>query len=202
MAQFPRNEADITELARMVAAGLEQNPGLYPEPPAPPADLRVALERYHDADREVREALVTLQQRYDARRAALAEVVGLTKADLRYAEYTARYDGAALGMLGWGGRRKRQRLRPPGQVLGFRIVRQDLDSVALVWDKPVDGGRPAAYRIECRRAGEDAWRIEGSAVDTSITLNNQERGVQLTYRAIAINRAGEGMESAVAEAVL
>ena len=202
MARFPRNESDIMDLARTVAAGLERNPGRFPEPPAPPADLHAALERYYEADREVREALVMLQQRHDARRAALAEVVDLTKADLRYAEYTTHYDDIALGSLGWGARRKPRRLQPPGQVLGFRIVRQDVDSVLLAWDKPVDGGPPAAYRIEYSRDRGRAWRMAGTTVDTNLTLYNQERGVQLAYRAIAFNRAGEGMESAIDEAVL
>jgi len=202
MAEFPRTEAEINELARTVASGLEQNADVYPEPPVAPAELRAALERYHGADQEVHSALATLQQLYDARRAALAEVVDLTKTDLRYAEYTVHYDDVALGKLGWGGRRKPRRLRPPGQVLNFRIVRQDLDRVVLAWDKPVDGGPPAAYRIECSRGGRDTWRVAGSTVDTNATLYNQERGVQLAYRAIAINRAGEGMESAIDEAVL
>jgi hypothetical protein len=202
MAKFPRTGADIMELARLVASGLEQNPDAYPEPPVAPAELRAALERYREADHEVLAALGRLQQLYDAKRAALAEVVDLTKADLRYAEYTVRYDHVELIKLGWGGRRKRRRLQAPGQVLGFRIVRQDLDSVTLAWDKPVDGGPPAAYRIECSRDGRDTWREAGSTVHTNVTLHNQERGVQLAYRAIAINRAGEGMESAIDEAVL
>jgi len=202
MAKFPRTEAEITELARTVASGLEQDPDRYPEPPASPAELRAALERYHEADQQVHSALATLQQLYDVRRAALAKVVDLTKTDLRYAEYTVRYDAAALSTLGWGGRRKPRRLRRPGQVLNFRIVRQDLDSVVLTWDKPVDGGPPAAYRIECSRGGRDTWREAGSTVHTNVTLYNQERGVQLAYRAIAINRAGEGMESGIDEAVL
>ena len=202
MAQFPRTEAEIAELARLVASGLEQNTDVYPEPPVAPAELHAALARFHEAHHEVLAAEFRLKELYGAKRAALAEVVDLTKTELRYAEYTVRYDDVALMGLGWGGRRKRRRLEPPGQVMGFEIVRQERDSVALAWNKPTDGGRPAAYRIECCRAGEKAWREAGSAVHTRVTLYNQERGVQLAYRVIAFNRAGEGQESAIAEAVL
>jgi hypothetical protein len=62
MAKFPRTGADIMELARLVASGLEQNPDAYPEPPVAPAELRAALERYREADHEVLAARGRLQQ--------------------------------------------------------------------------------------------------------------------------------------------
>lgn len=42
----------------------------------------------------------------------------------------------------------------------------------------------------------------GTALETEITLNNQERGKEWAYRVVAINKAGESEPSNTVEAVL
>ena len=44
--------------------------------------------------------------------------------------------------------------------------------------------------------------VLGKALESSIMLKNQERGVEWQYRVIAVNREGECMESNVVTAVL
>jgi len=63
-------------------------------------------------------------------------------------------------------------------------------------------GAASAYKVQRARSGKDKWTPAGTAVHTTIVLKDQERGVEWQYRVIAVNRAGEGMESNVMTAVL
>ena len=64
------------------------------------------------------------------------------------------------------------------------------------------GGNVASYKIERRERPEGAWSIAGMAIESKITLHNQERGKEWEYRVIAVNRAGEGIPSNTVMAVL
>lgn len=202
MASFPRTEAKVTELARDVIAGLDTLRDHFPTPPVPHHALQAALDAFHEADAAAVDAAATASRRYAEKKTAFSNLVALLKTDLRYAENTVGFDGAILSGLGWGGRKPKTRLEPPGQVLGLGIVREGEGWIALRWDKPVDGGKAQAYRVQVRAGRQASWREAGSTVMTEITLNDQQRGVDLEYRVIAINRAGEGPASAVAFAVL
>lgn len=50
--------------------------------------------------------------------------------------------------------------------------------------------------------GGGDWADVGMAVDSEITLNGQEPGVEFEYRVIAVNKAGEGPASNIVRAVL
>lgn len=70
-------------------------------------------------------------------------------------------------------------------------------------EKPVAGGTPASYKIERRELTEGGtWALAGIAIEIEVTLNSQERGKELEYRVIAINKAGEGEPSNTVTAVL
>ena len=64
------------------------------------------------------------------------------------------------------------------------------------------GGKVASYKIERRERPEGAWSIAGMAMESEITLHNQERGKEWEYRIIAVNKSGEGMPSNTVMAVL
>ena len=69
--------------------------------------------------------------------------------------------------------------------------------VSLSWSAPVDdGGSPiTSYRIEILR--DAAWVLYASTSSTSITLPVLAKGAELTYRVIAVNRAGLSQPSSV-----
>jgi hypothetical protein len=46
------------------------------------------------------------------------------------------------------------------------------------------------------------WTIAGMAIDSEITLTNQERGKDLEYRVIPVNTAGQGEPSTTVAVVL
>ena len=202
MARFPRTAPKVAALARNVIAGLETYATVFPSPPVSPDDLRAALDAYSKASHAAATAAGIAKQRFAEKDAALKELTGLLKTDIRYAENTVDYDHGSLKGLGWGGRKPKTPVEHPSQVLGLEIVREGEGWIALRWNKPADGGKPAAYRVQLRASRKGSWREVGSTVDTEITLHNQERGVDLEYRIVAINRAGESTPSGTAAAVL
>jgi hypothetical protein len=202
MASFPRTEAEVLELAKTVIGGLEGAPDQFPEPPVEPARLEAAMEAFEKAKAAAVQAAATAKQRTKEKAQALATLTEMLKADLRYAEIATDGDHPKLTRLGWGARRPRTPLQPPGQTLGMSIVREGPDWIELSWKKPADGGKPAAYRVQVRARKQGPWRDVGSTVEPAITLYNQESGTELNYRVLAVNRAGEGSPSAAVTAVL
>ncbi len=74
--------------------------------------------------------------------------------------------------------------------------------VYIDWKEPMDGGQVAAYRVQRRKREGGDWTDVGMSVDSEITLNAQDSGVEYEYRAIAVNSAGDGPASNIARAVL
>lgn len=124
------------------------------------------------------------------------------KADLRYAETTVNYDDDQLKLIGWGGRKTRTSLEAPGQCRSLEAAREGEGWVFLDWKEPVDGGAVAAYKIQRRERPSGAWSDVGMAIESEITLSNQERAKEWEYRVLAVNKAGEGEPSNTVMAVL
>ena len=132
---------------------------------------------------------------------ATTTLVDLMKANLRYAESITRFDGGKLELIGWNAPRNRTPTGMPGQVRTLEVLRQGKGWLFLDWKEPVDGGQPAAYKVQRRRPGATDWTDVGMAVESEITLNGQEPGVEFEYHVIAVNKAGEGPASNIVRAV-
>jgi hypothetical protein len=200
--KFPRREADVAALARQIVSGLTAETDDFPSPPLPPAALQSLLDTYKRTHEAVVQARAALALAVDEKDAALENLVLGMKADLRYAEYAVKHDGAKLKSLGWRKRKPRSPTPVPGQTSQLVIVREDLGSIALEWKKPKDGGPVATYLVQVSHAGKGDWRTASLCFETEITLAEQERGVQLEYQVVALNKAGEGLPSNVVAAVL
>lgn len=123
------------------------------------------------------------------------------KTDLRYAENTTRRDDGKLQLLGWGAPRSRTPTGIPGQVRTLEVIREGKDWVFLDWKPPVDGGEVTAYKVQRRKREGGDWTDVGMAIESEITLDGQESGVEFEYRVLAANRAGEGPPSNIVRAV-
>ena len=66
----------------------------------------------------------------------------------------------------------------------------------------IDGGKPAAYKIQRRERPAGDWQDVSIAMDSETTLVDQPRGKELEYRAVAVNKAGDGEPSNTVLAVL
>ena len=202
---YPSREADILRLAHDIAAGLAAHPDVFPSPPHSPEDFQQALAA-HDANREAHiVAHATAARSTVAKGASLATVEAMSTSTIRFAENITRGDDGKLQLIGWGGRRARTLtvVEPPAQVRTLELVREGKDWVFLDWKEPLEGGEIAAYRVQRRkREGGGDWVDVGMSVESEVTLNGQEAGVEYEYRVIAVNKAGEGPPSNIVRAVL
>ncbi len=202
MAQFPRTEPQVIVLAQDMAAGLAANAAVYPAPPVAPADLQTAMAAYITARDAAVAAAAAAEQATAAKNEALQALTDDMKADLRYAETTVDYDDDQLKLIGWGGRKSKTSLEAPGQTRSLEAPREGEGWVFLDWKEPVDGGAVAAYKIQRRLRPDGPWSDAGMAIESEITLTNQERGKEWEYRVLAVNKAGEGEPSNTVMAVL
>jgi len=203
MATFPRTEATVAGLARRLIGGLRERSSVFPNPPVSVDELQGVLDEYKRADAAVQEAKASVALRYKEKAESYAALVDCMKSDIRYAENTVDYDDAKLTAIGWGGRRRRRKLEVPGQTRSLEVLREGPEWIKLDWKKPDEGGKVAAFKVQCRSpVGDGAWRDVGVTSGTEIVLHGQERGVALTYQVIAVNKAGEGGPSNLVGAVL
>jgi len=202
MAQFPIKESEIKSLAQNIVTGLTENAAIYPAPPVAAVDLQAVLDSFIVLGDECVSARALAEQATVTKDAGLEELRDAMKAVLRYAEDTVDYDDAKLSLLGWGGRAPATALEAPGQARNLEVLRQGEGWLELDWKKPAEGGAVASYKIERRERPAGDWMIISMAIESEATLMNQERGKEWEYRVIAVNKAGEGMASNTAVAVL
>jgi hypothetical protein len=202
MARFPSKEAEVFALAQQMMSGLAANVAVYPSPPVTVAELGAAFGGYMTANNAATAAQAAAEQATAAKDDALQTLADGMRADLRYAENTVNFDDDQLKLIGWGGRRARTSLEAPGQARTLEAPRQGDGWVFLDWKEPVDGGKVAAYKIERRERPSGPWTDVGLAIESEITLSNQERGKEWEYRVIAVNKVGEGTPSNTVMVVL
>nr|VFJ43429.1 MAG: hypothetical protein BECKFM1743A_GA0114220_1000817 [Candidatus Kentron sp. FM]VFJ43869.1 MAG: hypothetical protein BECKFM1743C_GA0114222_1000419 [Candidatus Kentron sp. FM]VFK05757.1 MAG: hypothetical protein BECKFM1743B_GA0114221_1000412 [Candidatus Kentron sp. FM] len=193
MATYPTEEAKILILAQEMSSGLEANSDIYPEPPVDIPGLDEALTAYIAARDAAVAAHSAAEQATATKRQALSTLNDRIKLNLRYAERVVRFDDAKLKAIGWGGPKEPTPLAAPGRTRDLRIREQETGRISLVWKKPADGGKVAAYKVVFRkRATESGWNNAGMAISTELTLTGQPQGEELEYGVAAMNKAGEG----------
>jgi len=202
MARFPSKEAEVLALSQEMATGLAANVAIYPSPPVSLMDLASSVNAYISAKNAAIAALAAAEQATAAKDEALEALTNDMKADLRYAENTVDFDDDKLKLIGWGGRKAKTSLEAPGQARTLEAPRQGEGWIFLDWKTPTDGGKVAAYKIQRRERPSGPWTDAGMAIESEITLSDQERGKEWEYRIIAVNKAGEGEPSNTVMAVL
>jgi len=199
--RFPRTEAGIATLAGRVIDGLTNAAEDFPAPPIPVEELRGKLDAFQAADTATVAAKAAFRSQHAAKDEALEELVDAVKANLRYAEIAVRDAPQKLSALGWRLPRDGTPLQPPGETRDITIVSEGDTWAILRWKPPADGGAPAFYRIQRRQEGAP-WDDADTTTGTEQLMSNQPRGVQLHYRVIAVNKAGDGPPSATVTLVL
>jgi len=202
MARFPNSEAEVVALAEAMATGLTDSAAIYPTPPVAPLDLTAAITAYTTAKNAAIAAQAAAEQATDDKDDALDALTDAMKSDLRYAENTVDFDDAKLRLIGWAGRKASAPLSPPGQARLLEAPQQGEGWLHIDWKSPVDGGRPAAYKVMRRERPEGPWADIATALDTEASLVDQPRGKELEYRVVAANKAGDGEPSNTVMAVL
>lgn len=203
MARFPLRLADIAGLAQSVAAGLQEHPELFADPPVSGEVLAASLADLMTAQAQVAAAQAAALQATRIQQEYLATLSRQIRADLRYAENHVAFADEKLKYLGWSAPRTKRPAAAPGQALMLTATRTETGAVALRWHKPADGGRPAGYKIYRRHRAAESGRYE--MVELALTcraiLPNQPAGAVLEYRIAAVNRSGEGPPSNTATVI-
>jgi fibronectin type III domain protein len=195
MGTFPRTEATVAELAETLVTGLEDNVLTYPAPTVSTVDLDALMTAYTDAKNAMVAATAAAETATNAKVDAMEGLVAAMKSDLRYAENTVDFEDDKLKLLGWSGRKTPTPQPAPGQVQLLEVTQQGEGWLALQWEAPNTGGKPDAYKVMRRQRPEGQWSEVHTAVTTEANLINQPRGLELEYRIIAVNKAGEGQPS-------
>ena len=201
MARFPKAEAKIAQLARFIADGLANAPDVFPSPPVGPAELLAQLAEFQKQFAALAASRAETAGRRSAKNRSLKTMKDSMRANLRYAEVMARRHPQKLVSLGWGKRRPRTPLQPPGEVRDIAIRNEGDTWLLLGWEAPVDGGAVAVYQVQRRKPG-GSWEDVATSMDPIELLREQPRGVDLEFRVVALNRAGAGPPSATVTAVL
>jgi hypothetical protein len=202
MARFPKSEAEAAALARRMITGLTEGTEEFPAPPVPPQEIEAALAEYDAAKDAALAADGAAREKYAVKDEAFEKLVDLMKADLRYAENTVRHEPEKLKQLGWGGRKSGTIMEVPGQVRSLELVGQGEGWCILDWKAPSSGGSVAAYRVQYRTKDTRSWSDAGMSIESEVVLSGQQRGVELLYQVVAVNKSGEGEPSNVVSLVL
>jgi hypothetical protein len=202
MATFPTRENDVMALADDLIKGLTRDAEIFPSPPTSAEELQASFDKFQQAREAAATADGAARDAHGAKDEALDELTDKMKADLKYAEITTDQDEGKLNLIGWGAPRARNRLDRPGRARDLEVVRSGKGWIYLDWKPPVEGGDVAAYKVQCSHPEEDLWKNAGTAIETELLLNDQERGVDLVYHVIAMNRAGEALPSNIVRVVL
>ena len=192
--KFPKREADIKALARKIIKGLQENP-YFPSPPVSSSELQNQLDTVDSQSDAQVAAYAAAEQITDSKHESIDTMIASMRAILDYAEYAAEDDDAKLSMLGWGARSPQTPPTAPGQARLFEVMQQGAGWVLFDWKRPTDGGLVSYYLIQRRDRAEGDWVTAGTSIETEARLQNLERGEELEFCVIAVNRAGEGPAS-------
>ena len=202
MARFPRKESDVAALASQMITGLKEHAEEFPAPPRSVEQLEASLSEYRGMLEAAVIASAAASEAYEDKTEALETLVEDMKLVLGYAENTMKNDPTKLKNLGWDGRKDPSSPQPPGQVRALEVKREGPGWIYLDWKRPIEGGVIAAYHVQVGHSELGEWKVVSTCFDTMAVLMGQERGVELYYRVVAVNRTGEGLPSNTVTALL
>ena len=196
MAEFPKTEEGIIQLAQTMISGMAENPD-YPALPVSTSDLRNLLDAFVGASNAQVAAYTAAEQSTQTKRTTKDALTAGMRADLNYAEYAVNGDDVKLNLIGWSGRMPPTPIAAPGQPLHFQVVAQSPGTVHLRWKRSAaDGGAAAYFVIKRRGRGDDEeWTPVHTQTGVEAELTNQKRGKELEYCVTAVNRSGESLPS-------
>ena len=201
MPRFPEDEPSIFALGQAIIGGARAAAADFRDCPISVDELEARFRRSKAADLAAVEADALSRTCHAAKDREIAEMIEAMKVTLAYAEITYRKTPEQLTGLGWGPRRPKAAPKPPGEVRDIAILGEGETWIKLGWKQPADGGKVKIYQIE-RRDGDGPWNMAGASPKPGTVLTDQPRGIRLSFRVIAVNKAGEGAPSGVVAAVL
>lgn len=208
MAVFPRTETNVYDLALQMLSGLNEHGDLYPSITDDAKNaLATAFGNYNvarnaqaETQAVAKNATIDKNEKQEAIEEQMRKIIYL-------AEHDCMNDPGNLDYIGWGDRKPPTPLTKPGQPGELTPAYEGPGTLTLSWDKPASGGSVSSYRIERSDQPEGGgvpgpWTLITNSYSESVTMENQPRGVEMQYRVIATNSAGDSMPSNIATVVL
>lgn len=208
MPAFPTKETNIAVLAYRMVAGYVDHLADFPHIGFGGLNmLLVAYSNYSTARDVQGQACAVVKLATDNKNASLGTLRELMKKCLKKSEVDVGSDSEKLEYIGWGPKAEPQPADPPAAPGNLTSLAEGPGTVILKWDSPIDSAPVRNYITEKRIYLEDKgrfgpWQIAGTSLDNEINLKNQPTGVQLEFRAKAINAGGESSPSNTIAVVL
>lgn len=205
--QFPSKENDVISLAQTMLAGLTAHAADFPS--ITPAALQTALSGYTASRDNQDNAKAIAQVATVSKEEAMEDLVTIMKNNIKAAQIDTTSNPAKLTEIGWAPKSTPTSISAPAAPSDLQSFYEGPGSLTLKWVKPVyDSSRPVANYVIQRRdqiavGGEFTdWKLVDMSYQTEIKLIGQPRGLQLEYRVIATNAAGNSMPSNASPVVL
>jgi hypothetical protein len=207
--KFPKRKNEIVLLAEQILAGVAANTTTYPSPPFVITDLTQTLTDVKTAiaQRQAKEA--ALEAAVEDENSKFDTLIREMKKVLYIAEAYHAADSVKLSLIGWATSDDPSSTLPdqPQELIAREL---DRGKVELAWSlpRPATGGVVRFYRIERRtRQTDNSWTDWGkdktySTTNRQIELQDQPMGIELEYRVICVNPAGESIPSNTVRVVL
>ncbi|MCK4752153.1 MAG: fibronectin type III domain-containing protein [Planctomycetes bacterium] len=205
MPKFPKKEADILALSKLMSAGYVAHPGDFPDI----ARIKLAIARsFYKNARDARNlAQSAVKIATEAKNASLGRLKEVMDCCLKKSVVDTFANPEKLALIGWGPRIQSQSSEAPSQPNNLTAVTTGPRSLLLMWDRPNSDSPAVRNYIVERRCQEQngqfsSWIVSGTAYQTKITLKDQPQNTQLEYRVKAVNASGESIPSNTVEVVL
>ncbi|MCK4629141.1 MAG: fibronectin type III domain-containing protein [Sedimentisphaerales bacterium] len=208
MAVFPKTESSVYDLALQMMNGLNEHGDVYPSiTPEAQMALATAIGTYNTARNTqantqsiAKNATIAKNEKQDLLEEEMQKIIYL-------AEHDCMNDPGNLDYIGWSDRKTPTPLVKPSQPGELTPAYEGPGTLTLTWDKPASGGAVSSYRIERSDQPEGGgvpgpWTLITTSYSENVTMQNQPRGIEMQYRAIATNAAGDSMPSSIATVVL
>jgi hypothetical protein len=207
MPKFPKTESEIVAFAQTMIAGLTAHAADFPS--ITPAALQTALSGYTSSRDNQDNAKAIAQVATVSKEEAMEDLITIMKNNIRAAQIDTTSNPTKLTEIGWGPKADPTPISSPAAPSGLQSFYEGPGSLTLTWTKPAnDPSRPVANYVIQRRdqiaVGSEFtdWKLADMSYQTEIKLIGQPRGLQLEYRIIATNAAGNSMPSNASPVVL
>ena len=207
MSEFPRKEADVVALVQSMVAGYTAHAVDFPS--ADPIGLQAALDGFLGDKQSQDDAKAQAQIATTTKTGTLDSLESLMKDSLKSSELDVTSDPDKLLEIGWGSKAEPVPISAPDAPSNLIPTYEGPGDLTLQWDKPVhDPNRPVInYTVERRDepagGGEFGdWIFVDMTYKNQIELTGQPRGIQMEYRVMATNAAGQSLPGNTAAVVL
>lgn len=200
---WPESEDAILDVAEELIRMLRAHPDAFPNPPHSADELQAAVEGFRALQAESDQADSRMLHAYLAGQETLRTLRHEVTQHGADVEVNVLGHPERLSWQGWGGRAGAGEWEPPGAVRDFTVDSTASDWILkLTWRPPADGGPAATYVVQRRKPRGDWTNRYVDLPGNDCLLLNEPKGIELDYRVVAVNPAGEGEPGEVVTVVL